>query len=144
MTQSLKPLALGMMLATLPAAAFGPVAAATAPAVPLVRNAHVMDQLVAARTADVIRHQCPTISGRLIKAFFKAEELKAYALNHGYSADQIRAFLKDPKARKLVESRADARLAKLGAKAGDAQSYCKAGKAEIASGSLAGSLLYAR
>jgi len=138
MTRCFKPLALGALLAGLPAAALWPVAAAAAPTVPLIRNAHVVDQLVAARTADVIRHKCPTISGRLIHAFFKAEELQASALTHGYSADQLRAFLKDPQARQLVEGRAAARLAKLGAKPGDAPSYCKAGKAEIASGSLAG------
>lgn len=135
-----KPLVLSAALAT----ALSPVAALAAPSVPLTQNAHVMGQLVAARMADVIRHQCPTISGRMIKAFFKAEALKNYALDQGYTADQIRAFLKDPKAKATIKARAAKGLEKLGATPGNAQSYCKAGKAEIASGSLAGSLLYAR
>lgn len=139
MTPIFKPFLLGGALAA--ACLATPLTAAAAPTTPLSQNAHVMGQLVAARMADVIRHQCPTISGRVIKAFFKAEELKNYALDQGYTADQIRAFLKDPKAKAMVSARADAGLKKLGARPGDAQSYCKAGKAEIASGSLTGSLL---
>ncbi|WP_146010369.1 DUF5333 domain-containing protein [Acidimangrovimonas sediminis] len=115
--------------------------AQTAPTVPLTKNAHVMESLTQARIADVIRHQCPSISGRTITAFFKAEQLKSYALQQGYSGDQIKAFLKDPAAKAEIHARADKALAAKGVTPGDAQSYCKVGKAEIASGTLAGSLL---
>jgi len=131
------------LLAAAALLALAPVGASAGPMPPLQANAHVMDSLVAARVADRIRHECPSISGRLIKAFFKAEALKGYALEQGYSAEQIRAFLKDPKAKALIKTRAEAMLKTKGAKPGDAQSYCAVGRAEIAADSLAGSLLRA-
>lgn len=137
----MRPLAKALTIAALLAA---PVATAAAPSVPLTENEHVVGQLVAARVADRIRNECPSISGRMIKAFFKAEALKSYALDQGYSAEQIRDFLKDPKAKAMIKAKAEKLLASKGAKTGDAESFCTVGRAEIASGSLAGSLLRAR
>ncbi|MFC2969252.1 DUF5333 domain-containing protein [Acidimangrovimonas pyrenivorans] len=128
------------LAAALSLAAFATQAAALPP---LTSDNHVMGQLVAARVADRIRHACPTISGRLVTAFFKAEALKSYALNKGYSGDEIKAFLKDPAAKKLVKDGAEHYLAKNGAKDGQPRSFCKLGEAEIASNSLIGSLLRA-
>ena len=55
--------------------------------------------------------------------------------------DRVKAFLKDPVEKKRINDLAAAYLKKAGAVEGDAESYCVAGKAEIAKGTLAGSLL---
>lgn len=122
------------MLATTPALALEPLA----------QEKYINDRLVAARVADRVRRECPSLDGRMVYAFTQARALQRYALNKGYSKDQIEAFLDSKPDRQRIYAQAEAYLAQGGARAGDAESFCRVGRAEMAAGSVAGSLLVAK
>lgn len=127
----LAAITLAAVLLALPAAA----------KVPLNQNQHITDSLVAGRIADVIRNNCSSIAGRLVLAYSKLEELKQYAIDQGYTEAEVKAFLKNGAEKTRLKGIAAAYLAQAGAVEGDEESYCKVGRAEIANGTLAGSLL---
>lgn len=108
---------------------------------PLEKEAHINDSLRAGRIGDVIRKNCPTIEARMFTVWLKIEQLKTYARQKGYTEPQVRAFLKDPAQRARIKAEADAWLAAQGAVPGDAESYCRIGRQEIARGTLLGSLM---
>lgn len=108
---------------------------------PLEKEAHINDSLRAGRIGDVIRKNCPTIEARMFTVWFKIEQLKSYARKKGYAEPEVRAFLKDPAQKARIKAEADAWLASQGAVAGDAESYCRVGRQEIAKGTLLGSLM---
>ncbi|WP_225030350.1 DUF5333 domain-containing protein [Xinfangfangia pollutisoli] len=108
---------------------------------PLSQEKHINDSLRAGRIGDVIRKTCPTIHARMFVVWSKIEDLKQYALDKGYSRSEVEAFLKDRKEKNRLKAEADAWLKKAGAVAGNVQSFCAVGEAEIAKGSLVGSLL---
>ena len=129
------------------AAALALTLAAAAPAAalePLSQERYINDRLVAARVADRIRRTCDSIDGRIIHAFSEARALKKYAERKGYSKAQIDAFLDSKADRSRIYAEAEAYLAAQGARKGNADSFCKVGQTEIASGTIAGSLLVAR
>lgn len=128
--KTLKIAALSMLLAS-PALALEP----------LESEKHINDSLRAGRIGDVIRKTCPTIDARMFTVWQKLEDLKRYAIKKGYTEETVRAFLKDEKQKNRLKAEADAYLKKAGAKAGDAESYCKVGRDEIAKKTLVGSLL---
>jgi len=111
---------------------------------PLATEQHINDSLRAGRIGDVIRKNCPSVSARMFVVLGKLEDLKAYAVKAGYTEDEVRAFMKDPKEKARLKAEADAYLKKAGAKPGDSESYCKVGRDEIAKKSLIGSLLRSR
>lgn len=108
---------------------------------PLEKEVHINDSLRAGRIGDVIRKNCPTIEARMFTVWFKIEQLKSYARKKGYTEPEVRAFLKDPAQKARIKAEADAWLASQGAVAGDAESYCRVGRQEIAKGTLLGSLM---
>lgn len=132
------PLFAGMALAAAAATAFAPAAAAREP---LAAEAHVNQQLIAARVADRIRRECPSISANMLRAFAAAQALKAYAQRKGYSEAEIDGFLKDRSQRERIYAEAEAYMAARGVRPGDVQSYCALGQAEIEARSVAGSLI---
>lgn len=109
---------------------------------PLSANAHVNDRLIQARVADRIRKECPSIRARLLHALSQARALERWALDQGYSRAEIDAFLDSRDDRRRIYAAAEAYLAANGAVPGDADSFCRLGDAEIAAGSVAGSLIY--
>ncbi|GLS80165.1 DUF5333 domain-containing protein [Paracoccus marinus] len=111
---------------------------------PLSSERYVNDRLIAARIADQIRRNCPTIEGRIVFAFQQARALQRYALDKGYSKDQIDAFLDSKPDRKRIYAVAEDYMASKGVREGDEASYCKLGQAEIAANSVTGSLLVAK
>lgn len=111
---------------------------------PLATEKHINDSLRAGRIGDVIRKTCPSIDARMFVVLGKLEELKTYARKKGYSEEEVRAFLKDPKEKNRIKAEADSYLKNAGAVAGDSESYCKVGRDEIAKKSLVGSLLRSR
>lgn len=121
------------------------IATASAPAAearePLSAEAHVTRQLVAARVADRIRRECPSIGANMVRAFAAAQALKAYAQGKGYSDAEIDTFLKDRTERERIYAQAEAYMAARGVRPGDVQSYCALGYAEIEARSVAGSLI---
>ncbi|MDN5567601.1 MAG: DUF5333 domain-containing protein [Paracoccus sp. (in: a-proteobacteria)] len=111
---------------------------------PLSQEAYVNDRLVQARVADLVRRGCPTIDARFIRAFSEARALKRYALDKGYSDDQIDAFLDSKDDRKRIYSAADRYMVEHGVVNGQPDSFCRLGRDEIARQTVAGSLLSAR
>ncbi len=80
----------------------------------------------------------------MVRAFAAAQSLKAYARRQGYSEAEIDAFLKDRDQRQRVYAEAERYMAAHGVRAGDVQSFCTLGYAEIGAGSIAGSLIRRR
>ena len=119
--------------------AFGPAMAEGK--VPLEQEAHINEQLIAAASGDMLRKTCPTLEARNIVVFTKMAQLESYACGKGYTEAEVMAFLKDRAQKARVKGAAEDYLAKAGAVKGDAASYCRAGFAEIAKGTLTGSLL---
>ena len=111
---------------------------------PLSSEAYVNDRLVQARVADMLRRGCPTIDARLIRAFSEARALKRYALDKGYSDDQIEAFLDSKEDRKRIYAAADRYMVENGVVNGQPETFCRLGRDEIARQTVAGSLLSAR
>lgn len=133
-TRMAAALAATLTLTALPAAALEP----------LSQEKYINDRLIAARIADRIRRECPTIDGRIVLAYMKARELKKYALDKGYSETQIEAFLDSRTDKDRIYAVAEDYMAKNGVKAGDADSFCRLGREEIARNTVTGSLLSAK
>lgn len=133
-------------LAALGAAAIT-AAALAAPAAalePLSQERYINDRLIAARIADRIRRECPSIDGRLVYAYSQARALERYALDKGYTRQQVEAFLDDKAEKKRIYAVAEDYMARNGVKKGDAQSFCRLGMQEIAKRTVTGSLLVAK
>ena len=126
----MKPVALVLLMLSTPAFGAG-----------LEKDAHVTEMLVAAQVGDIIRNNCPSISARMFVVLGEMFSLQNYATEKGNSDAEIKAFL-DSKAQKdRIKALALTYLAKAGVQEGDDESYCAAGRAEIAAGTVAGSLL---
>lgn len=123
-------LALGLLSA--------PVSAAT----PLAEEQHINYTLISAAIGEAIRTGCPTISARIFRVLNKAKALERYAIKLGYSEKEIKDFIASPKERTRVREAAKAYLIKNGVVAGQEETYCKLGRAEIAKGTLTGTLLW--
>lgn len=111
---------------------------------PLSSEKYINDRLIAARIADRIRRECPTIDGRLVYAYGQARALERYALNKGYSREQIDAFLDSKADKARIYAMADDYMARKGVVKGDAESYCRLGRAEIEARTVTGSLLVSK
>jgi hypothetical protein len=131
MTKIFKTLTVVAVLAASPALALEP----------LNKDAHVTDSLVAVRVGDTIRSTCPSISAKMFTVLSKWNELKSYLRDKGYTEDEVEAFRKDKIEKARIKGLAADYLKAAGAVEGDVESYCKAGRDEIAKGTLAGSLL---
>ena len=108
---------------------------------PLGEDPHIVNSLMSGRVADVIRNECSSISAKMFVVMGKLNELETYARGKGYTEAEVKAFLKDKTEKDRIKAMAADYLAKAGAVPGDAESYCKVGRDEIAKGTLAGSLL---
>ena len=111
---------------------------------PLSQERYINDRLIAARIADRIRRECPTIQARLIYAYSQARALERYALDRGYSRAQVDAFLDSKEERKRIYAVAEDYMTRNGVTAGDPQSFCRLGMQEIANRTVTGSLLVAK
>lgn len=119
------------------------LAAPAAALTPLGQNDYVVSRLVAAQTADILRRNCAGLSARMFHAYREARALERHALAEGYSRNEINAFVKDKAEKARVRRSAEAWLRQRGARAGNEQSYCALGRAEIAKKSYIGSFLSA-
>lgn len=108
---------------------------------PLPEEAHINEQLIAAQAGDILRKTCPTISARMFVVWDKAYALRQYAIDKGYTEEEVRAFVKDPVQKARVQAAAEEILAASGAVPGDVASYCAAGKVEIAKGTVLGQII---
>lgn len=101
----------------------------------------LVDPLVEARAADVIRKACPDYSVNMIAAMSEARALKKKAIAMGYPEDTVMAFIKDDANKKEIYNRASATVSDLGGTKGDKDSMCKAGDALVAKGGVASRLI---
>ncbi len=111
---------------------------------PLSTNEYINTRLIAAGIGHEIRETCPSISARMFYALWQAKKLQDYALDLGYSHDQIDSFINDMNEQRRVTGAVKVYMAENGVVEGNTESYCALGRAEIAKKSIAGSLLRAR
>lgn len=128
---------------TLLALALGGAAPAQASA-GLADEADINAGLLAVGIADEIRKKCDSISGRLIKGQFYLMEMANLAKSRGYSAAEIKAYVKSDTEKAKMRAKGEAYLKSKGAIPSDPQSYCKVGYEEIASKSQIGAFLKAK
>ena len=127
--------------------ALGCVAALAVPAAalePLSSEKYINDRLIAARIADRIRRECPSIDGRLVYAYQQARALQRYALDKGYTKAQVEAFLDSKSDKQRIYAVAEDYMARNGVVKGNAESFCQLGRQEIANRTVTGSLLVAK
>lgn len=108
---------------------------------PINEEAHINGTLLQGFIADRIADTCPTLAPRKLRALGELNKLRDYALSKGYTADEVRAFVTSKTEKARGKALAAEWLAEAGAVEGDAESYCRIGRDEIAKGSLIGSLL---
>ncbi|WP_299908816.1 DUF5333 domain-containing protein [uncultured Paracoccus sp.] len=110
----------------------------------LAQDKYLNDRLVAARVADRIRRECPSIDLRVVAAWSQARALQRYAREQGNSDAAIDEYLDSRPVKDRIYGIADAYLAQQGATRGDAESFCRVGRDEIAKKTVSGSLLAAK
>lgn len=118
--------------------------ATTAPAQPRValnEETYINSSLLSAAIGAIIQKKCSTISPRLVLAIWKARALQRYALNQGYTKEEIAAFIENKKEQRRMRRAAFSYLRANGVVKDEEQTYCAAGRAEIARGTLTGQLL---
>jgi len=108
---------------------------------PLADNSRVMGELVAGEIAYQIQKFCPSVSPRRLVALAKLNQLADYARSLGYTDDDFRALTRNGPARARRDALVDAYLGAKGVVQGDAESYCRLGREEVASKTFIGSLL---
>lgn len=102
---------------------------------------YVTEGLIAVGMALEISEQCDSLSPRLLTGYSYLNQLKSHAKGLGFSDDQIDAFTNDRAEKTRLEAVARNRLEGLGVVAGQADSYCQVGRAQIAAGTTVGQLL---
>lgn len=108
---------------------------------PINTEKHINSVLLQGFIADQIADNCPTITGRRIRALNELIKLRDYALSKGYSRAEVKAFVENKAEKARGKAEAAAWLKAKGAVAGKPQAYCAVGEAEIARKSLIGALL---
>ena len=110
---------------------------------PLEDNPRIVHELVSGEVGYQIQKHCPSISPRYLRAMSRLNKLKAYALEAGYTEAQMEALDGNPAAKAKRDRLVGEYLAANGVTKGDAESYCRLGRAEIEKNSLTGYLLRA-
>ena len=121
--------------------AFALIAAPALALEPINTEKHINETLLQGFIADKIDDNCDTISARKLRALSELNSLKNYALEKGYSRDEVKAFVTSKTEKRRGKAEAADWLKAQGAVDGDMASFCKIGEAEIAKGSLIGQLL---
>lgn len=119
------------------AVANGPVSAAN----PLRNDETVFDGLMAVASADEIQKNCPTISPRLIRAFFFMKSLERHANRLGFSTEDIEAYVNDKDEQDVMRTATWNYLGSVGVAQDQPETFCEAGRNEITRKSQIGVLL---
>jgi hypothetical protein len=109
--------------------------------VPLPEESHINEQLIAGAAGDILRNTCPQASARMFVVWDKLFMLRQYALDKGYTEDEVKAFLKDHAQKARVKAAAEAYLEAAGAKPGDVASFCQVARDEVAKDTLLGQII---
>lgn len=100
--------------------------------------------LIDVQIADLIRHNCASIEGRVIKGLLYFQRLYSEARAMGYDHATIEAFVDDEAERARVDRAAWTYLTAQGVERGQPVTFCTAGMREINTKSRVGSFLIAR
>ena len=109
--------------------------------VPINENPEIREKLLQGFIGDAIADNCPTIDARKLRALGELNKLRDYALQQGYEADVVRAFVTSDEEKAKFKAEAAEWLKAKGAEPGQADAYCAIGEEEIAKESLIGFLL---
>ncbi|MEM1233873.1 MAG: DUF5333 domain-containing protein [Pseudomonadota bacterium] len=104
----------------------------------------VRNGLLAVAVGNLIQENCASISPRLVRVYSLRNQLLAAARGEGFSEAEIDAYVDDKTARARIEAQAAAYLRQNGVVEGADDTYCTAGRAEIAADSAVGRLLRER
>jgi len=102
------------------------------------------DQMLHVGIALEISDRCDTISARKIKGITFLWDIKRRANALGYSDDEINAYRKSPVEKDRIRASGETYVKSKGLNPKSAADLCTLGKAEIAKGSVIGSLLKAK
>lgn len=120
-------------------------AATAAMAKPALRDvAEIDDQMLRVGLALEISEQCEEIDARTLKGLGFLWSVKRRANALGYTNDEINAYRKSEAEKARIRERGEAYVKSKGLDPTSAADLCKLGKAEIAEGSVIGSLLKAK
>ncbi len=108
---------------------------------PLHENRTVRYSFYSAGLADIVRNNCPDLVGRTFRGLRYALALRSYALDQGYTMDDVDKLLSNKAEEEKLRREIVADLAARGATPGNTEAYCRIGREEIAKDSLAGRLL---
>ncbi|NCO87047.1 MAG: DUF5333 domain-containing protein [Rhodobacterales bacterium] len=117
------------------------IAGITAARPPLAEVELVREGIITAGIAYEIGDKCGPIDARMLRGYAFLNSLKTHAQSLGYSDAEIEAYVGDRAEKRRLEAIARERLAAMGAVAGEPETYCALGRAEIAAGSQIGQLL---
>lgn len=109
---------------------------------PINKEPHINNVLLQGFIGDAIADNCPTIEPRKLRALGELYKLRNYALDKGYSATEVRAFVTSDTEKARGKAEAAEWLKAKGAEPGNPEAYCRIGKEEIAKQSLIGYLLW--
>ena len=108
---------------------------------PIGENSYIVESFVAGRAGDVIRKTCPSISARMFVVYSELKALERHARDQGYTEADFKAFRENKAEKDRIKAMAAKYLKAAGAVEGDAETYCKVGRDEIAKASRMGKLL---
>lgn len=131
MLRTFKTLALTLAVTATPALAL----------VPINEEPVITERLLQGFIGDAIADNCPTIEARKLRALGELNALRDYALEQGYAAAEVRAFVTSDEEKDKFKARAAEWLKERGAEPGNPDAYCRIGEEEIAKESLIGYLL---
>ena len=117
------------------------IAAPAQALVPINEEPTIINTLLLGFIGDAIDDNCDTIEARTLRALGELNKLKNYALEQGYSADDIRGLVKSKDEKAKGKAQAAEWLKERGAEPGNPEAYCRIGEEEIAKESLIGYLL---
>jgi hypothetical protein len=109
--------------------------------VPINEEPKIINTLLQGFIGDAIDDNCDTIEARKLRALGELNKLRDYALEQGYSADEIRALVTSKEEKAKGKAIAAEWLKERGAEPGNPEAYCRIGEEEIAKESLIGYLL---
>ena len=117
------------------------LAGATSAKAELRSVTHVSEGIITAAIAYEIGDKCGPVDALLLRGIGFLNGLRSHAASLGYSAAEIDAYIDDKTEQDRLEAVARDRLRAMGAVAGQSETYCTVGRAEIAAGSAIGQLL---
>ena len=111
---------------------------------PLRKDARMHSELLGASVAYLIDENCDALTLRKLRLLNKAFSLRKHAMSLGFTHREVMDYVDSDTEQDRFRAIAEPLLASKGAVAGQEETYCAVGRAEIEKSSFAGSLLYER